>query len=347
VITNNKSYTKAFVLALVFHVIIAFLLLFESQNTRPALTEEVKNETGETLVEDSARKVEPEIVKAVSVDKKELMQTVSRLKQERANQIKAEQSRQANLAKEAEKARKERIMEQKRIAQLKDEADKIAIKRKKEIEEEQKRLEQLAEQKEKEAKRIEDLKKEQEALEKKKKQESEKLAALKKKEAEQAAKEEKVKAENAKKEAEKAKALALENKLRAETERRAAAEAAEAADAEREAAAQRAANQAQQRAKMAGEVDKYKALILNAIGQRWILPEHVESGLSSVFRIRLAPDGAVLDVSLSRSSGDPILDRSAQAAIFKASPLPVPNDPLIFDMFRDISLTVRPENVRG
>jgi len=101
------------------------------------------------------------------------------------------------------------------------------------------------------------------------------------------------------------------------------------------------------RARVAGIVDKYKALILGAIGREWILPDQVDSQLSSRFNIRLAPNGAVLDVNLTRSSGDPILDRSAQAAIYKASPLPVPNDPAAFKLFREITLTVRPESVRG
>ena len=101
------------------------------------------------------------------------------------------------------------------------------------------------------------------------------------------------------------------------------------------------------RARMAGIVDKYKALILGAIGRQWILPDQVNSQLSSRFKIRLAPNGSVLDVNLTRSSGDPILDRSAQAAIYKASPLPVPDEPAAFNLFREITLTVRPENVRG
>jgi len=99
--------------------------------------------------------------------------------------------------------------------------------------------------------------------------------------------------------------------------------------------------------RMAGEVDRYKALILNAIRDRWILPENVDPGLSSQFVIRLAPTGSVLDVRLARSSGDSLLDRSAQAAIYKASPLPVPTDVATFNMFREISLTVRPSNARG
>lgn len=99
--------------------------------------------------------------------------------------------------------------------------------------------------------------------------------------------------------------------------------------------------------RMAGEVDRYKALILNAIRDRWILPENVDPGLSSQFVIRLAPTGSVLDVRLARSSGDALLDHSAQAAIYKASPLPVPTDVATFNMFREISLTVRPSNARG
>jgi len=104
---------------------------------------------------------------------------------------------------------------------------------------------------------------------------------------------------------------------------------------------------AQERARVAGVVDKYKALILSAIGQQWILPDAVNSNLSSQFKIKLAPSGQVLDVQLLRSSGDPVLDRSAEAAIYKASPLPVPSDAKTFNIFREISLTVRPENVRG
>ena len=94
-------------------------------------------------------------------------------------------------------------------------------------------------------------------------------------------------------------------------------------------------------------MNKYKALILTAISRQWILPENANSALSSQFRIRLAPNGEVLSVSLIRSSGDPILDRSAQLAIYKASPLPVPHDLVAFNIFKDINLTVRPVNARG
>ena len=159
----------------------------------------------------------------------------------------------------------------------------------------------------------------------------------------QALETQKLEALNKKKIAEKARA----DKLK--TEQAEAEHAKELANMERKKQAQALASQnaAAEQARLAGEVDKYKALIVNAIGRNWILPENVDSTLSSKFRIRLAPDGMVLEVTLIRSSGDSLLDRSAQTAIYKASPLPVPADSRTFNMFRDISLTVRPEQIRG
>lgn len=92
------------------------------------------------------------------------------------------------------------------------------------------------------------------------------------------------------------------------------------------------------------EIDKFKTQILQAIAQRWLVPDDVDRGLSCKLQIRLAPSGAVLNVTLAKSSGDAALDRSAIAAVYKASPLPVP-DTALFDKFRELSLTVRPEAV--
>lgn len=139
----------------------------------------------------------------------------------------------------------------------------------------------------------------------------------------------------------------LEKDRVAEQERLKKAKEMELAKAKAAADAQAKALALAQQQRMAGEVDRYKALILNAIRDQWILPENIDPSLSSQFVIRLAPTGAVLDVHLSHSSGDAILDRSAQAAIYKASPLPVPHDTTTFNMFREITLTVRPSNARG
>jgi len=94
-----------------------------------------------------------------------------------------------------------------------------------------------------------------------------------------------------------------------------------------------------------GVVDKYRALILQTISQRWIIPPNVDKHLTAELLVRLAPGGLVLDVELIKSSGDEALDRSARAAVFKSSPLPVPTDTDAFESFKQFVLKVKPENV--
>jgi len=331
---STPSYRKAFFSAVAFHVFLVVLLLTDSSSQRPVVTPETKSTPRMDLP--MASTPNQEVVKAVSVDNKEIMDTVNRLKQEREQQRNAELNHQNNLKRQAEAAKQQRIREQQQIAKLKDEANKIAIERKKQVEEDKQHLKELTNQKTLETKRIAELKKQKEELVRQQGLEEKKLAELTYKKSEEKMKADKLKAEQAKTEkadlakADQAKA-SMENKKRTEA---AAATAQQAQNSENQ-------------ARIAGEVDKYKALIVTAIGRNWILPENANSSMSSQFRIRLAPDGMVLEVSLIRSSGDPLLDRSAQTAIFKASPLPVPTDAETFNLFRDISLTVRPEQVRG
>ncbi len=96
---------------------------------------------------------------------------------------------------------------------------------------------------------------------------------------------------------------------------------------------------------MQGVVDKYKALILQAISRHWLVSPQINKKLSAELFIRLAPGGVVLDVQLTKSSGDVALDRSAKDAVFKASPLPVPNNADEFEAFRQFVLKVKPENI--
>jgi colicin import membrane protein len=97
--------------------------------------------------------------------------------------------------------------------------------------------------------------------------------------------------------------------------------------------------------KVRGEVNKYKALVLQAISQQWLVPAGVDKSLSSELLIRVAPGGAVLDVQVTKSSGVVALDRSARDAVFKASPLPVPTDVDAFEQFRQFVLKVKPKDL--
>ena len=304
----SVSYKNAFIAAMSLHVLVAALLFIEPSSNKPPVLELTdKPDLVQSEAAHSAPQQEP--IKAVSVDAQEVMKVVENLKAQRAQQQRAEKTRQQHLEQQVELARKERVAEQQRLQNLKNEAAQIAVAHKKQLEEEKKRLVEMKKQQQEEANKLAEIKKKQDVA----------------------------KAESAK----------MEANRKAEAKRQQAAK--EQADALRkqQESSKLAAQNAEKNARIAGEVDRYKALIISAISRQWILPDNTQNNLSSQFRIRLAPDGSVLEVSLTRGSGDSVLDHSAQSAIYKASPLPVPAEPEAFNTFRDISLTVRPENARG
>lgn len=118
---------------------------------------------------------------------------------------------------------------------------------------------------------------------------------------------------------------------------------------QKNAAAQLATEQQQlaaaQNSQMQGELDKYKAAIIQAISSRWIVPPGVDNNAVCQLLVNVGPGGVVLSVQITAGSGNPVLDRSAQTAVLKASPLPVPTETSLFDEFRVIKLTVRPEGI--
>src|SRR5436190_3680481 len=90
-------------------------------------------------------------------------------------------------------------------------------------------------------------------------------------------------------------------------------------------------------ARNAATTDKYRHLILQAIAQQWIIPPEMNKHLETKLRVHLAPGGMVLEVIIVKSSGNAVLDRSAQTAVYKASPLPVPKNNGLFHTFRQIN----------
>lgn len=94
-------------------------------------------------------------------------------------------------------------------------------------------------------------------------------------------------------------------------------------------------------AEMAG----YERDIRNAVSRRWTRPPSARNHMEVRLRVRLAPGGDVLDVSVVTPSGDAALDRSAVAAVRNASPLPVPSG-REFENFRQFDFLFRPEDMR-
>jgi colicin import membrane protein len=60
-------------------------------------------------------------------------------------------------------------------------------------------------------------------------------------------------------------------------------------------------------------------------------------------RVRLVAGGEVLQATVVQSSGNAAFDRSVENAVYKASPLPIPDDKALFDYFRELEFKFRPE----
>lgn len=92
-----------------------------------------------------------------------------------------------------------------------------------------------------------------------------------------------------------------------------------------------------------GIVNKYNALVLQAIYQNWFIPPNTNPKLGVKLQVNVAPGGAVSNVSVLDSSGDKALDQSATMAVYKASPLPIPtNNPNVYKQFQQFSITMTP-----
>ncbi len=103
-------------------------------------------------------------------------------------------------------------------------------------------------------------------------------------------------------------------------------------------AQQAAANNLQ----MQTEVNRYAALMKQAIEAQWTqLPGVDQQRLATVMRVHLASDGTVLSAQNVGSSGNPALDRLALSAVYKASPLPVPSDPQALALMKDIQFNFK------
>jgi colicin import membrane protein len=101
---------------------------------------------------------------------------------------------------------------------------------------------------------------------------------------------------------------------------------------------------AQQRSEaINGIVDQYKGLILEAISKNWLVPPGADPKLACQLVITLGASGQVMNVQVVKGSGNALLDQSAVAAVYKASPLPVPDDADAAALFKQFSLTLKPE----
>lgn len=147
------------------------------------------------------------------------------------------------------------------------------------------------------------------------------------------------------------KKLKEEEKKKAETEKKLKEQALKEQQAqlkadEIESSKQRAAAEAarQQAAQVAAQRQMNDAIgrISSHIRRFVVMPPDIVGNPQAEFEVSLIPTGEVLNVKLSRSSGNPAYDNAVERAIRKASPLPLPTDPSLVGKFRELKLKFRP-----
>jgi len=125
-----------------------------------------------------------------------------------------------------------------------------------------------------------------------------------------------------------------------EAEKLKAARAREDA-AQREIALQLEAEESLQRATESGALADYQGLISQKVTRNWIRPASAAPGIECVVAVTQIPGGDVTAVQIESCNGDAVVRRSIEAAVLKASPLPLPDDPSLFD--RRLRFTFKPE----
>jgi colicin import membrane protein len=315
---------RPFVYAVVVHLVLLAVLIFSldwAPSAKPGAA--AKKAPVQAVVVDAAR-VDAEIQRQKEQEEKKQREAREQLK------------RVVEQAREAERKRKQ---EEQRAADLKRQRE---LQARKQAEVEKKRQAELAAKKKAEAerKRLEEQKRKAAEAEKKRQEEEarKKAEAEKKRQEEEARK--KAEAEKKRKEEEARRKAEAERKRRED-------EARKAAEAEMQArlAAEQEALASQRRGAMQSMVNEYVAYIQQKVQRSWIHPPSSGAELSCTVEVRLIPSGEVIDAQIVRSSGDNAFDRSVEAAVFKASPLPVPPDPEVMQQFRSLRFEFKPGSV--
>jgi colicin import membrane protein len=140
---------------------------------------------------------------------------------------------------------------------------------------------------------------------------------------------------------------------KAEAERAAAAKAeadrkAQQLVQQRKAEQERAQREADLRSQMASEEHinavqsspakaEYLSLITARINRAWIRPPSARSGVKCLLHITQIPGGEITHVVVAGCNGDEAVRQSVETAAYRASPLPAPSDPALFDPNIDVT----------
>jgi colicin import membrane protein len=89
-----------------------------------------------------------------------------------------------------------------------------------------------------------------------------------------------------------------------------------------------------------GQLASWEAQIQARIQRAWLKPPSARTGIDCIVYVTQVPGGEVVNVRLGECNGDAAVRESIQAAAFRASPLPPPPDPALFE--RNLEIQFKP-----
>ncbi len=130
---------------------------------------------------------------------------------------------------------------------------------------------------------------------------------------------------------------AQEQVAREETERA----TRDKAKREKELRAQLAAEERVNAARGSTEEVAWLALIRDRVTRAWIRPPSARAGVNCEVLVTQVPGGVVTGVQIGSCNGDAAVRESIEAAVYRASPLPTPTNPDLFD--RNLKFNFHPD----
>ena len=197
------------------------------------------------------------------------------------------------------------------------------------------------------AQRAQKEKEQQEAKEKSEQeaqQKADELAAEQKRQAEEQKRQAQEKAEAERKAKEEAQKKAAEAKAAAqkklEDDKRKAQEAQQLAQSEADLKRSLAAEEHANAVRSSGALASWEAQLKARIERAWLRPPSARAGIVCELDVTQVPGGEVTNVKLGSCNGDQAVRDSIVAAVYRASPLPPPPDPSLFE--RELQITFSP-----
>jgi colicin import membrane protein len=102
-----------------------------------------------------------------------------------------------------------------------------------------------------------------------------------------------------------------------------------------------AAEEEARKARAAPALASWQAQIAAKINRAWLRPPTARPGIECMLNVTQVPGGEVTEVTIGACNGDQAVRESIEAAVYRASPLPPPPDPALFD--RHLRIDFKPD----